>query len=46
LAPFVFGLAIEKLGGTTLVISSGLSLAALIAFSWLALPVAAPANTS
>ena len=45
LAPFVFGLAIEKLGGTTLVISSGLSLAALIALSWLALPVAAPANT-
>ena len=38
LAPFLFGLAIERLGGTTLVISSGLSLAALLALSWLTLP--------
>ena len=43
LAPFLFGLAIEKLGGATLVISSGLSLAALLALSWLTLPLVSKA---
>jgi MFS family permease len=38
LSPFLVGLAIEKLGVATLVMSSSLSLAALIALSWIALP--------
>jgi hypothetical protein len=46
LAPFLFGLAIERLGGLTLLISSGLSLAALVALLGLALPAAAPADTN
>jgi MFS family permease len=40
LAPFLFGLAIEKMGGATLLISSGLSLAALAALSRIHLPSA------
>jgi MFS family permease len=38
LAPFLFGLAIERLGGNALLISSALSLAALLALSSLTLP--------
>ncbi len=45
LAPFLFGLAIEKLGGYTLIISSALSLSALLALAWISLP-AAPAVES
>jgi hypothetical protein len=37
-APFLFGLAIDKLGVTMLFISTALSLAALIALSWVKLP--------
>ncbi len=44
LSPFLFGLAIEKLGSATLVISSGLSLSALIALSWIAMPAASGAK--
>jgi MFS family permease len=45
MAPFLFGLGIEKLGGTTLIISSTLSLAALFALSWLSLPSNAPVES-
>jgi MFS family permease len=38
LSPFLVGLAIEKLGARTLIMSSSLSLAALIALSWVTLP--------
>jgi hypothetical protein len=38
LAPFLFGLAIEKMGAATLLISSGLSLAALAVLSRIHLP--------
>jgi MFS family permease len=41
LSPFLAGLAIEKLGVRTLIMSSSLSLAALIALSWVALPASA-----
>jgi hypothetical protein len=37
-APFLFGLAIDKLGVTMLFISTALSLAALTALSWIKLP--------
>jgi MFS family permease len=37
-APFLFGLAIDKLGVAMLFISTALSLAALIALSWIKLP--------
>jgi MFS family permease len=37
-APFLFGLAIDKLGVTMLFISTALSLAALISLSWVKLP--------
>jgi MFS family permease len=37
-APFLFGLAIDKLGVAMLFISTALSLAALIALSWVRLP--------
>ncbi len=38
LAPFLFGLAIDRLGEATLAASCGLSLCALLALSWLTLP--------
>jgi MFS family permease len=37
-APFLFGLAIDKMGADMLIISSALSLAALISLSWIRLP--------
>lgn len=43
-APFLFGLAIDKLGGASLLISSGLSLAALFALSRIELPTVAIAK--
>jgi MFS family permease len=46
LAPFLFGLAIEKLGGFTLLISSALSLSALLALAWIALPAAPAVETA
>jgi MFS family permease len=46
LSPFLFGLAIEKLGASTLIISSGLSLAALIALSWITMPLVSANRTN
>jgi MFS family permease len=46
LAPFLFGIAIDKLGGATLIVSSGLSLIALAALSRLTLPASAVIRTS
>jgi hypothetical protein len=46
LAPFLFGLAIDKLGGIALTISSALSFAALIALSWLTLPLVGKAKST
>jgi MFS family permease len=46
LSPFLVGLAIEKLGASTLIISSGLSLAALIALSWITIPPVAASKTN
>jgi hypothetical protein len=46
LSPFLVGLAIEKLGASTLIISSGLSLAALIALSWITMPLVSANKTN
>ena len=45
LSPFLVGLAIDKLGASTLIISSGLSLAALLALSWINIPRASASKT-
>jgi predicted MFS family arabinose efflux permease len=45
-APFLFGLMIENLGSSTLLISSALSLSALLALSYLAMPSATPAQSA
>jgi hypothetical protein len=46
MAPFLFGLAIDKIGSMTLLISSALSMAALLALTSLSLPSTAPAETT
>jgi len=46
MAPFLFGLAIDKIGSMTLLISSALSMAALLALISLSLPSTAPAETT
>jgi len=46
MAPFLFGLSIEKIGSMTLLISSALSIAALLALTSLSIPSTAPAETT
>lgn len=46
MAPFFFGLAIDKVGVNALIISSALSLTALVALSWLTLPGIAVVRTN
>jgi hypothetical protein len=46
LAPFLFGIAIDHIGGATLLISSGLSLVALAALTRVALPAGTVIRTS
>lgn len=46
MAPFLFGLAIDKIGSMTLLISSALSMAALLALTSLSLPSTVPAETT
>jgi MFS family permease len=45
LSPFLVGLAIEKLGASTLIISSALSLSALAALSWITMPLPSARTT-
>ncbi len=40
IAPFLFGLAIDRIGEAALVVSSGLSLTALATLTWISLPAA------